>query len=230
MMVAELKASPDSPLAPRKQPQQKRARATVDNILQAAEELVRARGFSEVGTRQIAERAGVSIGSLYQYFPTYESILLAWYENVATAAARRLKLDTMEILDKDLETSIRYCINTLFKVYEDHTLELIRMPREVPEIERATRSISFENLNRAAMRLFFNQHHEFNPRETERHIFFLETIIMSVLRRYVIERPANLKRAIVLEQVCGMVSAYLRANVDPKSFKAEFPRAAPARF
>ncbi len=50
---------------------------------------------------------------------------------------------------------------------------------------------SFLTLNRAAMRLFFAQHHEFDPVETERHIFFLETLLMSVFRRWVLEKPRN---------------------------------------
>lgn len=206
------KASVESPLAPRKAPRQKRARSTVESILQATEELVRARGFERVGTRLIAERAGVSIGSLYQYFPTYQSILLAWYEQVAAGAARAMKVATVSILDKDLETSARTTLKALLKVLEENEIALIRMPREVPEIERATNLTSFEYLNRAAMRLFFAQHHEFNPRDTERHIFFLETIILGTLRRYVMEKPRHVKRAELLEQVTRIVSAYLKAN------------------
>jgi AcrR family transcriptional regulator len=206
-------SSAESPLAPRKAPKQRRARTTVESILQATEELVRARGFERVGTRLIAERAGVSIGSLYQYFPTYESILLAWYEQVAASAARKMKVATVSILDKDLDSSVRITLKALLKVFEENTIALIRMPREVAEIERATSLTSFEYLNRAAMRLFFAQHHEFNPRDTERHIFFLESIIMSILRRYVTEKPRHVKRADMLEQVARIVSAYLKGHL-----------------
>jgi AcrR family transcriptional regulator len=209
---SDQKASAESPLAPRKAPRQKRARSTVESILQATEELVRARGFERVGTRLIAERAGVSIGSLYQYFPTYQSILLAWYEQVAAGAARKMKVATVSILDKDLDCAARITLKALLRVLEENEIALIRMPREVPEIERATNLTSFEYLNRAAMRLFFAQHHEFNPRDTERHIFFLETIILGTLRRFVMEKPRHVKRGEVLEQVARIVSAYLKGN------------------
>jgi AcrR family transcriptional regulator len=212
-MGSETKSSSESPLAPRKAPTQKRAQSTVESILQATEELVRDLGFEKVGTRQIAERAGISIGSLYQYFPTYESILLAWYEKVAASAARKMKLATIAILDRSLDDSVRITLKALLKVFEQNALTLIRMPREVVEIERAMRLTSFEYLNRAAMRLYFAQHHEFNPRDTERHIFFLESIIMSILRRYVMEKPRHLKRAEVLEQVALLVSSYLKNNL-----------------
>jgi AcrR family transcriptional regulator len=67
-------------LRPRRQPVQPRARATVDAILIAAADLVARDGPGAASTNRIAARAGVSIGSLYQYFPTSESILLALFE------------------------------------------------------------------------------------------------------------------------------------------------------
>jgi AcrR family transcriptional regulator len=53
----------------RKVPHQKRARQTVEAILQASAEMFAKLGFAGTTTNKIAMRAGVSIGSLYQYFP-----------------------------------------------------------------------------------------------------------------------------------------------------------------
>lgn len=66
-------------LTPRKAPRQVRARATVEAILGAAEQLTRGRGAADWTTNHVAERAGVSIGSLYQYFPSKESLVTALY-------------------------------------------------------------------------------------------------------------------------------------------------------
>lgn len=64
------------PAAPvRRQPRQARARETARAILQAAAALLAERGYGGVTTNAIAERAGVSIGSLYQYFPDKGAIL-----------------------------------------------------------------------------------------------------------------------------------------------------------
>src|SRR5436305_14701526 len=60
---------------PRRIPRQPRARVTRDAILQAAAHLLAARGWEASTTNHIAERAGVSIGSLYKYFPNKSSIL-----------------------------------------------------------------------------------------------------------------------------------------------------------
>lgn len=62
-------------LKPRKEPGQDRSRATVDAILEAAARVLIEKGYAGATTNHIAETAGVSIGSLYQYFPNKEAIL-----------------------------------------------------------------------------------------------------------------------------------------------------------
>jgi AcrR family transcriptional regulator len=64
-------------LSPRKLPQQARSEATVEAILQAAAQVFERHGYAAGTTNRIAARAGVSIGSLYQYFPSKDAILLA---------------------------------------------------------------------------------------------------------------------------------------------------------
>lgn len=70
----------EAPVAPRKKPRQARARATVDAILIAAAHSLKTEGFEHATTNRIAELAGVSIGSLYQYFPNKVSIVGALRE------------------------------------------------------------------------------------------------------------------------------------------------------
>ena len=64
-------------LNPRKKPQQRRSHATIDTIFEATIQVLLANGFDKITTIQIAERAGVSIGSLYQYFPNKRALLAA---------------------------------------------------------------------------------------------------------------------------------------------------------
>ena len=72
-----LRPAPASPLpVTRKQPVQKRAEFTVQAIIDAARELLLKQGVDAVTTRQVAERAGVAIGTLYQYFPDRDAILM----------------------------------------------------------------------------------------------------------------------------------------------------------
>jgi len=67
----------DERLGPRKLAKQARSQATVDAILEAAAQVFERYGYAGATTNRIAERAGVSIGSLYQYFPNKDAILVA---------------------------------------------------------------------------------------------------------------------------------------------------------
>jgi AcrR family transcriptional regulator len=73
--------------APRSRPQQSRSRAKLSRILTVTAELLEELSYDDLGTRLIAERAGVSVGSLYRFFPDKDSIvqalLLGWLDNFA---------------------------------------------------------------------------------------------------------------------------------------------------
>lgn len=64
-------------LNPRKKPQQRRSRVTIDTIFEATIQVLLANGLDGITTIQVAERAGVSVGSLYQYFPNKRALMAA---------------------------------------------------------------------------------------------------------------------------------------------------------
>lgn len=69
---------------PRKQPQQQRAAETVHAIVTAVERVLHAHGAGGLTTNRIAEVAGVSVGTLYQYFPNKQALVGALQERVLT--------------------------------------------------------------------------------------------------------------------------------------------------
>lgn len=81
-------------LTPRKQPRQERSSKVVDRILDAALILTREQGTKTPTTLAIAQRAGLSVGSVYQYFPNKEAILLdlarRWLAAFPEVIARRI--------------------------------------------------------------------------------------------------------------------------------------------
>lgn len=77
-------------LDPRKQPVQHRSKATVDVILLAAAHVFESHGYAAGTTNRIAARAGVSIGTLYQYFPSKEAIAVALLERHIADTDHRL--------------------------------------------------------------------------------------------------------------------------------------------
>src|SRR6516164_8568554 len=62
---------------PRKLASQERSHATVDALLRATTRILLKEGYDRASTNRIAEVAGVSIGSLYQYFPSKEALVAA---------------------------------------------------------------------------------------------------------------------------------------------------------
>ncbi|MFO0608454.1 MAG: TetR/AcrR family transcriptional regulator [Polyangiales bacterium] len=81
---------------PRKQAKQERSRSTIDVLLEATARVVSQAGLDRATTNRIAEVAGVSVGSLYQYFPGKESLLAALIEREARrdlAAMRAVMAD-----------------------------------------------------------------------------------------------------------------------------------------
>ena len=66
---------------PRRRPRQARAQATVEAIVKATARVLVEEGYDRASTNRIAQAAGVSIGSLYQYFPSKEALVAALVDN-----------------------------------------------------------------------------------------------------------------------------------------------------
>ncbi|PXY29454.1 TetR family transcriptional regulator [Prauserella coralliicola] len=92
---------------PRKRPRQQRSRETVEVVLEAAAQVFEREGISAT-TNRIAERAGVSIGTLYQYFPNKRALLHALAERHLDEAGERLAALSAELAAArpDWETTV----------------------------------------------------------------------------------------------------------------------------
>jgi AcrR family transcriptional regulator len=114
-------ASPGAhiPIGARRRPTQDRARATVAAITEAASRLLVERGYDRVSTNLIARRAGVSVGSLYQYFTGKEAIYAAIID-AHIAEMRDLgerALTTMADPRADFATSLRRVLEAMVSVH-----------------------------------------------------------------------------------------------------------------
>lgn len=86
---------------PRRKPRQERSRDTVDCILEAAAQVFGRLGYAGTTTNKIAGRAGVSIGSLYQYFASKDEILLVLLESHRREAREVIEAARRELSDPD---------------------------------------------------------------------------------------------------------------------------------
>jgi len=100
---------PDAVVAfePRKTPVQARSTVTVEAISEAAIQVLLSHGVERLTTTRVAERAGVSVGTLYQYYPNKHSLLFAVLENHLNSVAAKFEAACESACNKALAEMIR---------------------------------------------------------------------------------------------------------------------------
>lgn len=104
-----------------KAPQQARAKATVEAIVEATGQVLGRGGFKRTTTAEVAARAGVSVGSLYQYFPDKQALIAAFIE-------RRLAED-IELMERVAARALGVSPVTLLRIVTEEMVELYRRDR-----------------------------------------------------------------------------------------------------
>ena len=96
----------------RKMPKQKRSREMVERLLDATAATLSERGLEDTTTNHIAEKASVSIGSLYQYFPDKEALLEALMGRISEDIANTFRDHATKLgyVEFDLKTVSNYLI------------------------------------------------------------------------------------------------------------------------
>jgi AcrR family transcriptional regulator len=92
-----------SPLQPRKQPVQTRSEATVLAICEASIQVLLAVGYRKLTTTRVAERAGVSVGTLYQYFPNRQALIRAVLERYLAEMSASIEADCRALKGRSLD-------------------------------------------------------------------------------------------------------------------------------
>src|ERR1700683_783418 len=100
-------AEAQSAFEPRKTPVQARAAVTVQAISEATIQVLLSHGADRLTTTRVAERAGVSVGTLYQYYPNKQSLLFAVLENHLNRVAARGEAALENACHKPLAEMIR---------------------------------------------------------------------------------------------------------------------------
>lgn len=103
----------------KKKPKQERSRITVEAIVEATTRIIEDAGLGAVSTNRVAEVAGVSIGSLYQYFPNKEALIA----EVRTRFGARFETAMLELLGRlpalGLRDAIRAWVTTLVELHAE---------------------------------------------------------------------------------------------------------------
>lgn len=105
----------------RRKPLQERARFKVELILEAATQLIDRDGLDGLTTNRIAEIAGISIGTLYQYFADKQAIIDKLGQRVLREVSDKLRSSLQEQTVKNPDEQARILIRTIFGAFDHHS-------------------------------------------------------------------------------------------------------------
>jgi AcrR family transcriptional regulator len=171
-------------MLPRRRPRQARAQATVDAIIQATARVLVEDGYDRASTNRIAQAAGVSIGSLYQYFPSKEALVAALVE---AHVDRMMEVVTRKLEDNNAPSDLRQSADTLvgalIAAYRiDPKLHHV-LCQEVPKIGDLRRIYEFEQALADVIRSHLHSlRHQIRHQNIDRAVFLLINAIPSVIR------------------------------------------------
>jgi AcrR family transcriptional regulator len=203
----------------RKLPKQARARATVEAVLQATAQVLVESGYEETTTNRVARVAGVSVGSLYQYFPNKESLVAALLERHEEHMLAQLTEMTQQLEGASLEDAIRTYVRAMLAVHAEHP-ELHRvLTQQLPNIYDTERYQYVQRRIESVVRGYFERHrHRLRPASLEQATFILSTAVESVTHAAVLDRPEMLEDDTFAEEISQLVLCYLlseRASSSP---------------
>jgi AcrR family transcriptional regulator len=194
----------------RRAPVQERAQVTVEAMLDAAVKLLKRRGASLLTTNRIAATAGVSIGSLYQYFPNKRAVFIALHERHVAQVDRIMH----RRMAKSTEIALEELISSLIDgMIEAHTVdpelsELLQA--EVPH--RAAGTLDFSVRLHGAFRKALAAHaRELGGRiDLDMRTFFVSNMVEAFGHAIVLRRPPGSSLSRARAELLRAILAYLR--------------------
>jgi AcrR family transcriptional regulator len=145
---------------PRKDASQERSRATVDALLEATARILVREGFDRASTNRIADVAGVSIGSLYQYFPSKEALVAAVVERHQWEIMQSARKDLAVILAQPVETAMRGIVTAAVNAHRvDPKLHRV-LAEQIPRVGALERLAAFNRENFALFKTYLENHRD----------------------------------------------------------------------
>jgi AcrR family transcriptional regulator len=196
----------------RRTPKQRRAQETVEAVLDAVARLVKREGVEGVTTNGIAATAGISIGSLYQYFPDKRAILVAVRDRHVDEMARLVERKLIEHAAEPLDQLLRALLEAMVgahaaepALYELLLTQLPQEPSGAHEVEA--------RLRRALREALSSRQNEIErSADLDRVLFVLTHMLESLAHNTVLRRPPSLSLVDATEEALRAVLGYLHAR------------------
>jgi AcrR family transcriptional regulator len=195
----------------RKLPRQPRAQQTVHAILEATVQILDREGLDAATTTRIAEVAGVSIGSLYQYFSHRDAILNALQDREferTLAVIERVLADGN--LDKEPVETVRSALRELAGLYTSRTGLHRVLAIEGLRVAKAARVHAFDLRVIQVVRHFLAATNAPILRtNVDAAAFLVYQSVRATMLAYLLERPPGLDAESLIEELTSLVSGYL---------------------
>ena len=196
--------------APRKRPQQERSRATLDAILTATARLLVKEGFDRASTNRIADAAGVSIGSLYQYFPSKEALVAALVERHTEEMTREVVSALDRVAPLPLAEAAREMVGLMLRAHAvDPALHKVLI-EQVPRTGRLGQLHEVERRVGEVVRGYLELHRdELRVTDLELASFVVVHCVEAVTHAATLHRSARLAEQALADELTAVVVRYL---------------------
>ncbi|WP_220793175.1 TetR/AcrR family transcriptional regulator [Nocardioides stalactiti] len=193
----------------RKQPRQERSRQMVERIVAAGREVLVERGYDGFSTNHVATAAGISPGSLYQYFPNKAAILDEVVDRYVAESAEQVTSamsDRITALGPDL---VRDVADALVAVLEADRALLRVVAEELPLARSRARLTALERQVREVSTAYLAARPDLHRRPPAAAAWVMVLAIENLAVRWVLDQPAAVSRDQLLDETVALVSGYL---------------------
>ncbi|HEY2710629.1 MAG TPA: TetR/AcrR family transcriptional regulator [Caulobacteraceae bacterium] len=199
---------------PRKRASQARSRSTVDALIEATARILVRDGFDRASTNRIAEAAGVSVGSLYQYFPSKEALVAAVIERHNRDLLRIVRRALADAESQPVEQAVRTLVAAAIAAHRiDPKLHRV-LAEQTPHLGPAQTVGALDRETYALFRGYLERHREsLRMPDLELATFICATSIEALTHAAVLHRPDMLTDAdaeTLVEEATRLVVGYLR--------------------
>jgi AcrR family transcriptional regulator len=197
---------------PRKRPQQRRSQEMVDAILDAAAEVFCTEGFDQATTNAVAERAGVSIGSFYQYFPNKLALLEALRDRHVRGLWEKIGVACDEVAARllPLPDAFRHIIGQCSAYNAPHIALLATMHQVLPiHSQTADRMMLAQAILRQKLKTLLEAHRSSIKVNIDQALFMIPALGRGIFTSAAIEQPDAVKNEQFVEDVVSAILGYL---------------------
>ena len=197
-------------LSPRKLPTQPRARATVEAVLQAcAQELV-AEGYEATNINSIAKRAGVSVGSIYQYFPTKDALIGAVVRAHTRAMIEAFGAVPDTLAVAPLAEAVRWVASRAIAAYAVAPELRHVINSQVPRAHAFMQTADFDAWLADTAHAFLAAHRDaLRPANLPLAVAILQTAVEAVVARFSSGDGGRPGEPELLDELCALMLGYL---------------------